>query len=335
MARGDGLFRQWNLIKVLQAHRYGVSTEDLCAHLECNKRTVQRDLNVLQDIIPISHVQRDHSKRFWKLADRTVESEQLQLTMTEMLSLFLSQQLLLPLAGTQLGDGLQTALEKIRALLPTKALTYFEGLDGAFFIKNLANHDYSKHAKEIRKLNEATLNQNVTVVTYASASKGREVTSEFHPYGMILLQASLYCVGYLACYQEIRTLKVSRIKRLTCLGTTFEKPADFSLAQHCQGAFGVFHAQKLQKIRIEVTGWAATNLREMQWHPSQKIVKDTGDVVIATFELGNTVEFKRWVLGFGGCARVLTPSELAGEIREDLLKALSCYGYVEATETAV
>jgi hypothetical protein len=42
MARGDGLFRQWELIKVLQAHRFGVSTKELCARLECNKRTVQR-----------------------------------------------------------------------------------------------------------------------------------------------------------------------------------------------------------------------------------------------------------------------------------------------------
>jgi len=127
MARGDSLFRQWELIKALQAHRFGISTEDLAARLECNKRTVQRDINVLQDIFPISREERDHGKRYWKLAHNTVESEQLQLTMTEMISLFLSQQLLLPLAGTQFGDGLQTAIQKIRALLPARALTYFEG----------------------------------------------------------------------------------------------------------------------------------------------------------------------------------------------------------------
>ena len=86
MARGDGLFRQWELIRALQAHRFGVSTEELCTRLGCNKRTVQRDLNVLQDIFPINFVERDHGKRYWKLAHNTVESEQLQLTMTEMLT---------------------------------------------------------------------------------------------------------------------------------------------------------------------------------------------------------------------------------------------------------
>ena len=325
MARGDGLFRQWELIKVLQAHRFGVSTDEIAARLECNKRTVQRDLGVLQDIFPISYEQRDRGKRFWKLAYNTVESEKLQLTMTEMLSLFLSQQLLLPLSGTQFGDGLQTALQKIRALLPTRALTYFDGLDESFFIKNLANHDYSGQDKEIRILNEALLKQNMVKVIYGSASKGREVISEFHPYGMVLLHASLYCIGYLACYDEVRTLKVARIKGLTRLDKTFEKPVDFSLAGHFQGAFGVFQTGEKQKIRVEFSGWAATNVREMQWHPSQKITKDAGDKVIAMFELGNTVEFKRWVLGFGGHARVLAPKSLVDDIRQELRRAVKSY----------
>jgi len=321
MARGDGLFRQWELIKVLQAHRFGVSTDEIAARLECNKRTVQRDLGVLQDIFPISYEQRDRGKRFWKLAHNTVESEQLQLTMTEMLSLFLSQQLLLPLSGTQFGDGLQTALQKIRALLPTRALTYFDGLDESFFIKNLANHDYSGQDKEIRILNEAILSQKCVKIIYRSASKGREVISEFHPYGMVLLHASLYCIGYLACYDEVRTLKVARIKGLTRLAKAFERPGDFSLAGHFQGAFGVFQTGKKQKIRAEFTGWAATNVREMQWHPSQKITKDAGGKVVATFELGNTVEFKRWMLGFGRYAKLTRPKALAEDIREEHLLA--------------
>jgi len=325
MARGDSLMRQWKLIKVLQVHRFGLSIEVLADRLECAKRTVQRDLEVLQDFFPISYEQRDRGKRFWKLAHNTVESEQLQLTMTEMLSLFLSQQYLLPLSGTQFGDGLQTAIQKIRALLPSRALTYFEGLDEAFFIKNLGYHDYSSQDKEIRILNEATLHQQVLRVTYRSASKGTEVISEFHPYGMVLLHASLYCIGYLACHEEVRTLKVARIKGLTRLDKTFRKPADFSLAGHFQGAFGVFQTQRPQTIHAVFTGWAATNLRETQWHPSQKILSDDGQTVTAALELDSTVELKRWILGFGRYAKVTYPKRLADEVQDELRTALANY----------
>ena len=327
MARGEALFRQWELIRILQAHRFGISIDELAARLECTVRTVQRDLNVLQDIFPISYEHRERGKRFWKMAHKTVESGELPLTMTEMLSLFLSQQLLLPLAGTQFGDGLQTAIQKIRTLLPARALTYFEGLDRSFLIKSLASHDYSGQDKEIRILNEAILNQKAVRVKYDSASKGREVLSEFHPYGMVLLQASLYCVGYLACYREVRTLKVSRITSVRRLDKPFQKPEDFSLAGYFRSGFGVFgtQTQKKQRVKVELSGWAATNVREMQWHPSQRIIKDKGDMVIVDFELGNTVEFKRWVLGFGGHARVISPRELATDIREELKRALGGY----------
>lgn len=46
---------------------------------------------------------------------------------------------------------------------------------------------------------------------------------------------------------------------------------------------------------------------------------------VATFDLGNTVEFKRWLLGFGPHAKVLDPAPFAQELRQDLLHALGRY----------
>ena len=323
MGRGEPLFRQWELLKTLQANRFGLCTDELARRLGCSRRTVQRDLRVLAAAFPLRAEDREAGRKYWTLAPHVLESEQLQLTVTEMLSLFLSQQLLLPLAGTQFGDGLQTALQKIRALLPQRALSYFEDLDESFLVKSLGWHDYSGQAGMIRALNQATLDQQAVRLTYHSASKGRDVVSEFHPYGMVLLQASLYCVGHLACYGEIRTLKVARIRSLTPLDKDFEKPEGFSLAGHLQGAFGVFQTDRPRTIRAEFTGWAATNVRELQWHPSQRIVEDDSRRVVATFELGNTVEFKRWVLGFGRYAKVIAPPTLAEEIHQEHLAAIA------------
>nr|MBC8875064.1 HTH domain-containing protein [Planctomycetota bacterium] len=44
MARGEPLFRQWQLLKTLQANRFGLSADDLAGRLGYSKRTVQRDL---------------------------------------------------------------------------------------------------------------------------------------------------------------------------------------------------------------------------------------------------------------------------------------------------
>ena len=42
MARGEPLIRQWNLIKALQAHRFGISADQLAARVGCSK-TPQED----------------------------------------------------------------------------------------------------------------------------------------------------------------------------------------------------------------------------------------------------------------------------------------------------
>jgi len=326
MARGEPLFRQWQLLKTLQSHRFGLAVEDLAGRLEYSKRTVQRDLASLQQVgFPISFEQRDFGKRFWKLAPHYIESEKLQLTVVEMISLFLSQQLLAPLAGTPFGDGLANALQKIKAVLPARVLVYFADLEDAFLIKSLGQEDYSGHGKEIAILNDAILHQRVLRVTFRSTSQRRELTTTFHPYGMVLLSASLYCIGWLEEYGEIRTLKVSRFKGVQRTDSSFEKPATFSLAKHTYGAFGIFGPGKFQTIRVKFTDWASVNVREHRWHQSQKITSDTKRGLTAEFELSNTVEFKRWVLGFGRHAVVVKPKKLAKEIAEELAAARGAY----------
>ena len=325
MARGETLFRQWELLKTLQAHRFGLSTDDLAQRLECTRRTVQRDLEALRELFPIRHEQRDFGKRFWKLSGQFIQSNRLELTLSEMLSLYMSRQVLAPLAGTPFGDGIATALDKIKALLPTQALGYFTELDNAFFIKSMGREDYSHMRREIAALNDAIVHNRVVRVDYHSASQDRVVHTRMHPYGMVLLAASLYCIGYLDRYEEVRTLKVSRLRTVQLTDETFEKPETFSLRQYTAGSFGIFGRTQRREIRVRFTGWAATNVREHKWHDSQQVISDTDGVLMAGFQLDSVVEFKRWLLGFGRQAVVESPEAFAREVAEELEAATTNY----------
>jgi len=326
MARGESLIRQWNLLKALQAHRFGVSGEELCRRLGCTKRTVQRDVRVLQDAgFPVEHEDRDFGKRFWKLAPQFIEREELLLSVTEMLSLFLSRQVLAPLSGTQFGDGLASALDKIKALLPVRALRYFDDLDENLLVKNVAWHDYSGQDRLIRLVNQAMGEGRVLRIRYRSASKGRVIETLFHPYGLVFFGLSLYCIGHLEAYGEVRTLKVVRFLDAELTDRTFQKPATFSLRAWTRGAFGVFGPGKLRTIKVRFAGWAAVNVREQVWHPSQKVLADDGEELTASFELSDTTEFKRWLLGFGRQVRIISPKSLAAELADELTAAAAAY----------
>jgi len=331
MSRGEPLIRQWNLMKALQAHRFGVCADELAVRLECSKRQVQRDLNILQEAgFPISFEQRDFGKKFWKLSPMFIERQEFVLSVTEMLSLFLGRQLLAPLSGTQFGDGLITALNKIKALLPAQALKYFDSLDDSVLVKSLAQHDYSGQAKEISIINQAMDESRTLKLRYYAVSEGLEIETILHPYGLVVFGTNLYCIGHLEMYGEVRTLKVSRIKGVEMTAARFQKPSTFSLKAYTAGAFGMFSSGKLQKITIRFTGWAATNVRELQWHSSQRIIQDSpdssGGMIVAKFELTNTTEFKRWLLGFGRHAIVVSPASLRADVREELQANLAAYG---------
>ena len=59
MARGEPLFRQWNLLRAIQSNHFGLTATELAERVECTKRTVQRDLQVLQDVgFPIFYEER-------------------------------------------------------------------------------------------------------------------------------------------------------------------------------------------------------------------------------------------------------------------------------------
>lgn len=52
--------------------------------------------------------------------------------------------------------------------------------------------------------------------------------------------------------------------------------------------------------------------------------------LIATFQLADTQEIKRWIMTFGPSATVLEPQELAEEICNDLTRMLEMYSTLPA-----
>ena len=327
MARGDSMMRQWELLKTLQAQRVGLTADELADKLECSKRQIQRDLVVMQKTgFPISHEAGEHGRRRWRMTPKFLEQGGLTLTLTttESLSLFLSKQLLAPLAGTQFGDGLASALEKVHKLLPEEALDYFHD-DRSIFVKAFPLHDYSGQEKEIAIINKAMTERRVLKLRYNSVSQGKQCETAFHPYGLVFTYGNLYTIGFMSRYKETRTLKVSRIVGVQMTDESFQRPEKFSVRAYIEGAFGITRSNTFKTVRARFTGWAAHSIREQKWHASQNILSDEKGTIIAEFDLTDTTEIKRWILGFGRHAVVQEPANLAAEIQAELMATQDTY----------
>ncbi len=315
------------MLRVLESFRFGISIEDLAEKAQSSRRTVERDLASLRKIgFPISCESREFGKKFWRLEKHFLESDKIIVGPTEMISMHLAKQCLTPLSGTCFGEGLEQLWGKIQALLPKKALSYFAGLDETFYVKFFdvdSSQSESVHLETIRK---AISENNIIRIEYNPERQGSGYITEFHPYGLVLYEGSMYLIGHSVQAEALRTFKVKRLTNVKITRKSFQRPEDFSLERCVSGSFGIIYKEiKPITVRCEFTDWSARLIREQKWHRTQVIEEDNGDKLVASFLLDTTTEFKKWILGFGPLVCVIEPKELRVEVVELLKKTLNNY----------
>ncbi|MBN2445587.1 MAG: HTH domain-containing protein, partial [Phycisphaerae bacterium] len=186
MARGEIILRQWNLLKTLQTRGAGIPLKQLADEFEVSDRTIQRDFEVLQELgFPVEYEEDEYGKRYWRMPHDFFKTGPLVLGLTEAVSLHLAENLFSPLAGTHFADGLRTTLNKVRSLIPARALEYFRELDRTIYVRRSGVTDYSAHAETIRVLLDAAHVRHSVEVTYHALWRADEYTTLFDPYGLV------------------------------------------------------------------------------------------------------------------------------------------------------
>lgn len=339
MSRGDQLLRQWGLLKRLQTRGQGIPLRELARLAGVSERTEQRDLDLLRALgFPLQHDEDEFGKRFWGLPADFFKSGPLVLTLTQAISLHLAEQLLTPLAGTHLGEGLHGVLEQIRAAMPGPALEHFSSLNEIIAVRRMGATDYRPHADTLRRLLDAVRAGTTVRLTYRALWRHEEYTTDFDPYGVVYYEGDLFVIGHSHRASAIRLFKLTRIRDLVDRGKRFPRPSRFSLDAQFRTSFGIMQGRgRPVEVVVRFTGAAAALIEERVWHESQELAWESGEEVHgdgpadhpdhlrATYRLSDLVEFKRWIKGFGDQAEILKPARLRDELRDELRAAARLY----------
>jgi predicted DNA-binding transcriptional regulator YafY len=345
MPRGEQIIRHWNLLRTLQTRGEGVPLARLAEEFGVSERTIQRDFELLEELgFPVDFNEDDYGKRFWRLPPDYLRTGSLVLSLTEAVSLHLAEGLFAPLSGTHFADGLESALAKIRALVPARALDYFSGLGDILQVRPFAATDYSALKDFIRAFDQGAQECRSVEVEYRSLWRDATYTTLYDPYGLVLHLDDLFAVGWSHRADAIRIFKLSRVRSAALTDRPFERPADFDLAGFFRSSFGIVQADREPvEIAVQFTGVAAAVVEERIWHDSQRLEwlpaeanlfdrePHETEALVATFRLAEVIEFKRWLKGFGDQAVVLQPHWLREEIRQELLAAAQQYGSQAST----
>lgn len=323
MGRGNQVTRQWNLIKTLDGSRRGVSINDLAVELNCTPRTVYRDLDDLQAAgFPITSEMLD-GVGYWQFVDGYRVSLPTPFSITELMSLYLSRDLLKSLEGTFFYDSIQDLLSKIRAQLSPELKGFLKTTEQAFAADPGPSSDYKAHREILHLLNDACLKRETVKFRYYSR-KNETSTRKVNPYKVYFYEGTLYLIGYDHNRKGIRMFVVGRIQLLQNTGENFTMPVSFDVRDFLKHSFGVMQAE-LSRVVVRVDASIARFVAEKKWHSSQKVIQNKDGSSDFVFEIAGHLELKRWVLGMGSLAWVIEPRNLIEEIVIELEHSLQNY----------
>lgn len=312
--RGDQLTRQWRIISLLSG-RVGRSLDQLKAELGVTKRTIQRDITVLEVAgFPVVSESRDGTV-YWRLLDSTKTSAELSFDLAELMALYFSRNLLHLLRGSPMQTALDSALEKIGARLPASGHDLLRRLKQQIAVSVTGWKDYSASSKTIDALSRAIRHRLTLRIKHKPLKAPEAQLRTVDPYRLWYTGGGLYLVAYDHAKQAIRTFAVERISGVSATNQRFAIRDDFDFEAFQRTAFPV-HGGHPQLVRIRFSPEQAPYIMERHWHDSQKLFPQTDGGVIMELQVANLWEVKRWLFGWGADAQLLSPEDLRAELKE-------------------
>jgi predicted DNA-binding transcriptional regulator YafY len=324
MSRGDQLIRQWGILNLIEARHYGITIEMLAQEVGCTTRTIRRDLEALELTgFPLYTEEIDGELR-WMMMNAFKHAPKIPFTITELLSLYFSRDLLRVLKGTPFYESIESILDKIRKTILPETLEHLGKLEQSFYVAQKKHKDYGRFKAFLDQLMDATTQSKTVEIKYHTMHSDKTTVRKVDPYKMWYFDNTFFLIGRCHRNDDVRMFVVDRIKALKILTENFRIPSDFSVEDYMRDSFGVIHGKKV-KVVVRFDKEVAGYIKEKKWHSSQKIKQHSDGRITATFTIAGTNEIKYWILSYGHHAEVLEPKALRDEIKHDFSLALKRY----------
>ncbi len=320
------LFRQWLLLRRLASAHRGYTVQELADQFRVSQRTIRRDLKVFRDLgFPLESQVGPAGKQFWRLRSGE-DLTRITFNTDEAIAMALLKPALEALQGSFIYDAAQEAFAKIHALLPESVSQYLQRMASVIYATPIRRTDYSPKSEVIEQVWIGLEESRVLQMRYHSLSAPRPRQYRVHPYAVVFHRGALYMVAYSENHQELRHFKVDRILAVEVTKQGFRRDPQFNVQKHLANTFGIIPGSgRPQKITVRFAPQVARYVEETQWHPSQRCARRRDGSLDVTFQLTNTEELKRWVMGFGPRACILRPKALREEILQELQAAAQQY----------
>ncbi len=313
------LERMLRIHQAIQAGQYPNATK-LAAEIEVVVKTIHRDIAFMRDRMNLP-IEFDTRRNGYFYTSEVSSFPSLQLTEGELFALCVAEKALEQYRGTSFEKPLLSALRKMEQSLPDTISINLGELGEAISFRTRAEPILNLGIFDV--LAKAVSQHQQLELDYRKAGSTTPEKRVVDPYHLANINGEWFLFGFDHLRKDIRTFVPARIKSAARTGNTFQRPQGFSLENRLRDSFGVHSGHGQFNVVLRFSKSVADYIREKRWHDSQELreLRD-GDLELK-LKLSSLVEIERWVLSWGGHARVLQPPALRESVRKAARKLLA------------
>lgn len=299
----------------------------LSRQIEVCTKTIHRDLEFMRDRLGLP-IEYDPQRFGYFYTEEVASFPSLQITEGELFALLVAEKALQQYRGTPFEKPLLSALRKMAESLPDTVSLNLAEWERTISFRTSAEPILQLDV--IDALARATAGHRQLALEYRKPGRKEFETRIVDPYHLANINGEWFLFGFCHWRKDIRTFVPARMQAVRETGELFRRPKDFSIEKRLRDSFGVITGQGDFQVIIRFTDAVADYVREKRWHPSQQLRELADGGVELRLRLSSLAEIQRWILSWGGQARVVAPPDLAAAVRQAAQLTLSAHEKPEA-----
>lgn len=284
----------------------------LARRIEVSTKTIQRDLEFMRDRMNLP-LEWDAQRNGYHYTEEVDSFPTLQISEGELFALLVAEKALQQYRGTPYEKRLVGALKKLERSLPGTVSLNLAEWEQTVSFRTTAEPVVNVPVMET--LAQAMQKRDQLRIRYRKPGSKQPEERVVDPYHLANVNGDWYLFAFDHLRNDIRTFVPARIVEVSKTGKRFDRPAKFTLEKRLRDSFGIHSTEGEFAVVLRFEERVADYIREKRWHPSQQLKELSGGGVELRLKLGSLVEIQRWVLGWGGAAKVIAPPELVTSVR--------------------
>jgi predicted DNA-binding transcriptional regulator YafY len=294
----------------LQTKKF-VAAQELADRFEISKRTVYRDVRALEEAgIPIGS---EPGKGYF-LVDG-FHLPPVMFTRDEASALLTAGKMVEKLTDQSVSTHFQSAMYKIKSVLPTIEKQYLEDLQSNIEVFYSLKSDFSNNY--ISEIQFAMAHKRLVTIDYQSISKDEETCNRIiEPVGLCFYSLGWHLIAWCQLRNDYRDFRVDRIKQLIVSDRTFQSRQKLTVKEYLFKLNTVNN--NFFEICLRFDKSAARQIQTIKYYYGFIDESDHGKSIEMTFITSDLNYMSRWLMMYADAVEIVSPAELKNLMRDHI-----------------